>query len=51
MSVVRLYLPSSGRAEVRRERLLAIRDDALDRMPRRGGVEPVTCRGYRTLDA
>jgi hypothetical protein len=44
MNVVRLYLPSSGRAELQRERLLAMRDDALDRMRRRSAVEPVTCR-------
>ena len=44
MSVVRFYL--SGRAEARR-----MRDTAIDRIPHRGAVERVTCRGYCILDA
>jgi len=50
VSGVSLYLPSSGRVAALRERVIKMRDDALDRM-RRGAVEPVTRRGYRTLDA
>jgi len=51
VSGVPLYLPSSGRVAALRERVIKMRDDALDRMLRRGAVEPVTRRGYRTLDA